>query len=163
MRFCSRLPVLAVLVLAVLAGTSCTWFKRNPKVLVTSEPPGARVFVDGTDTGQTTPAVIDIAGNFGTDHVVELRRRGYRNQQRRLDQHTVGYTSRWIDGASTPEVVPLFVFWTFGDFFTPFGVRGAIVPGELFVRLQRDDAPLLGFDLLEARKRAAEAAPAESR
>ena len=47
---------------------------------------------------------------------------------------------------------PLPFFWTFGDFFFPFGIRSAIVPGQLYVKLYRDDEPLLGFELLAAQR-----------
>jgi hypothetical protein len=57
----------------------------------------------------------------------------------------------WIDGAYDLVMPPLPFFWTAGDFVFPFGVRGAIVPGELFVRLPRADSPKLGFELLAER------------
>lgn len=140
----------ALLLLCLLPVGACTWFKSNQEVLVTSDPAGASIFIDGLDTGYTTPHTLRIAGNFGSDHELELRREGYRPARRHLYQYTEGYTSRWIDGASGPQLPPLPLFWTAGDFFFPFGVRGAIVPGELFVKLYRLDEPLLGFELLAA-------------
>jgi hypothetical protein len=38
-------------------------------------------------------------------------------------------------------------------------VRGAALPGELHIVLEREDAPKLGFDLLAERAAAAKAAP----
>jgi hypothetical protein len=126
-------------------------------VLVTSEPLGARIAVDGIDTGKTTPARIAIGGNFGRDHVVTLQKRGYRQAMRRLYQYTEGYTSKWIDGAYDPTLPPLPFFWSAGDFFFPFGIRGALLPGELMVKLEREDEPKLGFELLAERAAAAKA------
>lgn len=143
----------ACLLLALGAG--CTWFKSNQEVLITTDPPGAHVFLDGHDTGETTPHAFRIAGNFGSDHELELRRVGYRPEKRRLYQHTDLYTSRWIDGGGPPELPAMPLWWTGGDFVFPFGVRGAIVPGELFVKLYREDEPLLGFDVLAARRQQA--------
>lgn len=138
----------SLLLLPLLAASACTWWTSQEPVLITSEPQGAHIAIDGRDTGRTTPARLEIAGNFGSDHVVSLSKRGYRTVTRRLYQYTEGYTSMWIDGAYDIVMPPLPFFWTAGDFVFPFGVRGAIVPGELFVRLPRTDAPKLGFELL---------------
>jgi hypothetical protein len=136
--------------LALVLAPACTWVHSRDDVLITSEPPGARIWVDGRDTGRTTPAKLTIAGVFGGDHEVELTRKGCRPARRTLVQHTVGYTSMWIDGAYDLAMPTLPFFWTIGDFFFPFGIRAAIVPGELHVRLYREDEPLLGFELLAA-------------
>ncbi|MBL9076098.1 MAG: PEGA domain-containing protein [Planctomycetes bacterium] len=148
----------ALAVLPLLAASACTWWSSTEMVRISSDPLGARVFVDGQDTGRTTPVMLAIGGNFGRDHVVELRLPGHRPAARRLYQYTEGYTSKWIDGAYEDVLPPLPFFWTAGDFFVPFGVRGAMVPGDLHVKLYRDDEPLLGFELLAAR--AAGQAPA---
>jgi len=152
-------PRFIALVACLLACTpACTYVKSLENVLVTSDPLGARILVDGEDTGKSTPARLTIGGNFGTDHVIELTKPGYRPVQRRVYQYTEGYTSRWIDGAYDMAMPPLPLFWTLGDFVTPFGVRGAIIPAELYVQMEKDDAPLLGFDLLAARAAAKAAA-----
>lgn len=130
--------------------SACTWWSSEEHVLITSDPLGARVFVDGTDTGKTTPTRLAIGGNFGGNHVVELRLKGYRSQVRTVYQYTEGYTSKWIDGAYETALPPLPFFWTAGDFIFPFGVRGALVP-DLYVKLYREDAPKLGFEVLAAR------------
>jgi hypothetical protein len=146
------LPQLLVVLCSGLS--ACIWPKANEPVLITSDPPGARIWLDGHDTGQTTPHMFDIAGNYGSDHELELRRDGYRPERRHLYQHTEFYMSRWIDGAGPPGVPPLPFWWTAGDFFFPFGIRGAIVPGEVFIKMYRVDEPLLGFDVLAAREQA---------
>lgn len=140
---------------------ACTWWSSRERVLIASEPPGARIVVDGVDTGRTTPASLALGGNFGRDHVVVLEKSGYRPATRRLFQHTEGYTSKLIDAAYDLTSIPLPFFWTAGDFVFPFGVRGALLPAELYVRLQREDEPLLGFDLLaeEARQGASAGGP----
>lgn len=141
----------SLLLALFLPCVACTWFKDNQEVLITSEPPGARIWLNGIDTGETTPKALDIAGSFGSDHLLELKKKGYRTEQRVLYQHTNGYTSRWIDGGSTPGLPPLPLFWTLGDVFFPFAVKGALVPGEMCVKMYRDDEPLLGFDVLRAK------------
>lgn len=152
----------ASLLLLLLSCHACTWWSSQRDVLITSEPLGAKIVVDGTDTGRTTPARLGIGGNFGRDHTVVLTKKGYRPAARKLYQWTEGYTSKWIDGAYDEVMFPLPFFWTAGDFVFPFGVRGALLPGELYVRLEREDAPKLGFDVLaeQAEKAARERAEA---
>jgi hypothetical protein len=161
MRNLRWLSLLAALPLAALL-EGCVWFKGQNLVLVTTEPPGAHIFIDGHDSGRTTPASFDMAGNFGSDHDLELQKHGYRTERRHLYQYTYGYTSKWIDGAAGPDLPPLPIFWTAGDLFFPFGVHGALVPGELYVKLYREDEPLLGFDLLAQQAAAAGKASASA-
>jgi hypothetical protein len=116
-------------------------------VLISSEPLGAHIHVDGQDTGKTTPSRLQLGGTLGHDHQVLLTKTGYRPARRRLFQYTEGYTSKWMDGVDDPVLPALPLFWTVGDFVFPFGVRSALLPAEIHVRLDRDDAPLLGFDL----------------
>jgi hypothetical protein len=146
----SRLAAVTCLLLA-----SCTAWHSQENVLISSEPLGARIWIDGVDTGRTTPARLPIGGNFGRNHIIELRLRGHRPAQRQVYQHTEVYTSKWIDGVYDTVLPPLPLFWTAGDFLLPFGVRGALLPAELYVQLERDDAPKLGFDLLAERAAAA--------
>ena len=68
----------------LLLAPSCTWFTSQDDVLFTSDPLGARVFVDGTDTGRTTPTKIRLGGNFGNDHDVRFEKAGYRPVERRI-------------------------------------------------------------------------------
>jgi hypothetical protein len=140
-----------LLLLLLLLTPACTWFSSKEHVLVSSEPLGARILVDGVDTGLTTPAKVSIGGLFGGDHTIALHKKGFRPSTRRVYQYTEGYTSKWIDGAYDAAMPPIPIFWTTGDFLTPFGVRAAILPAELYVVLEREDAPKLGFDLLAER------------
>jgi hypothetical protein len=144
-----------VLLLPLLFTGACVWWQSEDQVLFTSDPLGAHVAIDGNDTGRTTPVRMPIAGNFGTNHSVTLTKAGYRPQTLRIYQQTEGYTSKWIDGAYDPTMPPLPLFWTAGDLFVPFGVRGAIVPKELHAKLYRVDEPKLGFEVLAERQAAA--------
>ena len=147
------LRAFAVLLPSLLC--SACWFTSHEMVLIASEPLGARILVDGEDTGHTTPTSLQLGGLFGHDHIVELQKKGFRPAKRRLCQYTEGYTSKWIDGAYDVVMFPLPFFWTAGDLLAPLGVRAAIIPAELYVVLEKDDAPLLGFDLLAAQQKKA--------
>lgn len=141
------------LLLLVLSSASCTWLTSHDDVLFTSDPLGARISIDGYDTGRTTPAKMPIGGMFGFDHEITLTKKGYQPVTRHIYQHTQGYTSKWIDGASSEPPSPLLpIFWLTGDVFFPLAIHSVIVPGELHVKLYREDEPLLGFDVLAARQ-----------
>ena len=141
--------------LLLLTCSGCVWFSSKENVLIASEPLGARILVDGEDTGRTTPASLPLGGLFGYDHTIELQKKGFRPATRVIYQYTEGYTSKRIDGAYDAVMWPMPLFWTTGDFLTPFGVRAAILPAELYVVLEKEDAPLLGFDLLAAQQKKA--------
>ncbi|MEO6596379.1 MAG: PEGA domain-containing protein [Planctomycetota bacterium] len=139
---------LGLLLLMLTTTPACTWWSSEEGVLISSDPLGAHIHVDGRDTGRTTPSRLLIGGNFGKNHMVELHKKGYRPAVRHLYQYTEGYTSKWIDGAYDAVMPPLPLFWSAGDFVFPFGIRGAIVPSELYVKLYSEGSPLLGFELL---------------
>jgi len=152
-----RRPLLPFLAFLIASLNGCVYWKSHENVLISSDPLGARILVDGRDTGKTTPSRLAIGGNFGTDHIIELQKPGFRPARRRVYQHTEGYTSRWNNGVYDMVMPPLPVFWSVGDFVTPFGIRGALLPAELYVQLDAEDAPLLGFDLLAAKAAEAQA------
>ena len=114
---------------------SCTFFSGDPYVIVTSTPAGARILVDGEDTGDTTPAKLELGGMLGSDHQIEIRKDGFVPEIRQVYHYTSAYSSRLIDAATELELLNNPVYWTFGDFFLPFGVRWRYVPHELHVVL----------------------------
>lgn len=135
----------------LLVATGCTFASGDPTVFITSTPAGASIEIDGTDTGETTPAHFDLgtwlnlSGALAGDHAVTIRKNGYEPETRVLHHHTTFYTSKWIDGATNGVMFNNPIFWTVGDFFTPFGVRWAFVPHTLHVRLYPEgEAP--GWD-----------------
>lgn len=129
--------MLAVVVL-VLLGSACTHFQGDARVLVTSTPAGAYILVDDADSGQTTPSMVDLDGIVGSAHRITLRKRGFTPETREVFHYTTAYTSKWIDGAMTPGLWALPLWWTLGDWLFPFAVRWRYVPHELHVRLYRE-------------------------
>ncbi len=132
---------LALALAALLSG--CTYFTGDPSVLITSTPAGAEVLIDGQSTGQTTPVKVDLGGISGDDHDITVRKAGFADETRRVHHYTTLYGSRWIDGATDLVLPAFFLFWTFGDFLTPFGVRWRYVPHEVHVVLyERGQEPV---------------------
>ncbi|MBK8977547.1 MAG: PEGA domain-containing protein [Planctomycetes bacterium] len=132
-------PLLAPL---LLLAAGCTYASGDSLVFVTSTPAGASIAVDGEDTGFTTPRALDLGGLFGSDHDITLTLDGYEPETRRVVHRRTGATSRWGDGNDV-RVWPNPLHWTLGDWFTPFELHWAYVPGDLHVRLYRmGEAPV---------------------
>lgn len=129
--------------LACLALTlpACTYAEGRSTILVTSTPAGAAIFVDGEDTGETTPVMLDFSSLlnatdfFGSDRVVTIRKKGFEPESRFVNHHSTFYASKWLDGSTTFWFMSAPLFWTFGDFFLPFGAKWDYVPHEVHVRL----------------------------
>lgn len=127
----------AALALALLGG-ACTYFSGDARVLVTSTPPGAAILIDGSESGQTTPSMVDLGGITGNDHKITVRKRGYVDESRQVFHYTTAHAARWIDGAMDPGLWQLPLWWTLGDWVLPLGVRWRYVPHEVHVLLYKD-------------------------
>ena len=137
---------LALLLVAWLPLAACTYASGNSRILVSSEPAGAAIAVDGEPTGEHTPKMLDLGGFFGSDHEITLTLDGHEPETRQVRHRRTGYTSRWIDGVD--EVVfPLPLHWTLGDWFTPFAVHWEYSPSMVHVRMYPSgEAPVRGPD-----------------
>ena len=131
----------ALLTLLALLLPGCTIFSGNSTVRVSSTPAGAYIFLDGQDTGKTTPAMLDLGSysNFGGladgDRIVSIRKKGYEPEKRILHHHSEVYASKWVDGATDFLFITAPLFWTMQDFFFAMGTRWTYVPNELHVVL----------------------------
>jgi hypothetical protein len=131
--------VLLLLLATVLP--SCTFFHGTTDVLISSTPAGAAVFLDGQDTGETTPIRLDmgnsmfVGGYFGKDHDITVQKKGFQAETRRVYHHTSHYTSSWIHGATDWVTIPVPFFWTTGDWFMPLAVKWEYSPHELHIKL----------------------------
>ena len=131
------LRVLAITVL--LTSNACTYLSGDPTVLVSSEPAGAEIFVDGASTGQTTPSKIELGGLFGGNHDITVRMAGREPETREVRHHRNYETSSWNNGADTELLgLTLPFWWTFGDFLLPFAVKWRYTPHEVHVRLYEE-------------------------
>jgi hypothetical protein len=144
-------PIAATLAFLALSLPSCTYASGTSTVLVTSTPAGATILVDGQNTGVTTPALLDMGttlnldGFFGRDKKVTIRKKGFEPESRMIYHHQDFYTAKWIEGSTNFWFLTAPLFWTFGDFFLPFGTRWAYSPHELHVRLYPEgEAPGTG-------------------
>lgn len=128
---------LAITLVATAFCNACTFFRGDSRVLVTSTPAGASITVDGADSGQTTPSMVDLGGIAGSNHEITVRKRGFDQETRQVLHYTTAYTSAWIQGAQDPGLWTLPLWWTMGDVIMPFAVRWRYVPHELHVKLYK--------------------------
>jgi hypothetical protein len=144
--------VRTLLLLPLLLAGACTYFSGDDRVLVTSTPAGAEILVDGEPTGRTTPSLVELGGMTGGDHSITVVKPGFDPETRKVYHYTTTATSRWIDGATAPEVWNFPLWWTLGDFVLPFAVRWRYVPHELHVRLYREGEGPVSSGFAPARK-----------
>lgn len=130
------------LTLLLLLLPACTYAGGNSFVFVSSTPAGAQILVDGEDSGETTPARLDLGGYFGSDHEITVQKVGFEPEKRKVNHHRAYYSSKWQEGATTFWFFTVPIFWTFGDFLLPFGVKWSYVPREVHIKLYADgEAP----------------------
>lgn len=113
---------------------ACTYASGDSRVFVSSEPAGADILVDGEATGLTTPSMVDLDGFNGDDHRIGVTKLGFEREDRDVVHYTHWYTSRWIDGTDF-RIFAFPLFWTIGDFLTPFAVEWIYVPNSVHVVL----------------------------
>lgn len=122
-----------------LGGASCVTV-TPPGTAFASEPPGARVHVDGQDTGWVTPC--QIALDLDRSHVVTVALAGYVPREIRLEASRRTRVVDWDQavvgmGSSThfPILMPI------GDFLFPVREDWNLAPGRVFVRLRPESGP----------------------
>jgi hypothetical protein len=123
------LPVLLALS-ALLAGCS------NSGVFLSSAPPGARVLVDGTDTGFVTPCALDLEYDHKVD--VEFVLPGYETAGRRLVDEGSAYWILWREMRISMNTWRFPLWLSFEDFFVPLKRKKGKSPSRIFVRLRRE-------------------------
>lgn len=111
-----------------------------PGVTFASEPPGARVQVDGQDSGWVTPCMIALT--WEEVHVVTLALEGHVPHEILLVPEERLGVSDWRQGASGVNSTIRFPFFQEPvDFFFPLREVRALAPGRVFVRLRPAETP----------------------
>ena len=127
------LRVLVAGALALLA-SSCVWNVASPGVVLATNPPGARVVVNGHDTGFATPCHVDL--NRADRHEVEFHLAGYAVAKRRLEPSETWDTVLWKDGDIGLSVWRFPIFLTFRGLFFPFRQDDNLAPQRIYVPLE---------------------------
>ncbi|MCE9594933.1 MAG: PEGA domain-containing protein [Planctomycetes bacterium] len=122
-----------VLALAAVCFASCHIVQR-PGVALSTSPPGARITVDGRDSGFLTPCVLDIDRD---DHTLDFELDGYQTASREVTSGGGVYVVLWREAYLNAKVWRFPLWLNYIDFFGPVKVDLGNSPGRIFVRLRR--------------------------
>jgi len=131
-----RLPSL---IAALACQASCLNVSPSGTTLA-SEPPGARVHVDGRDSGWVTPC--EIALDADETHVVTLALDGFAPREivlEPLERHGIVAWRQGVNGVKSTIRFPILI--PMGDFLFPLRESSATSPSRVFVRLRPLAAP----------------------
>lgn len=133
-----RLPALLGLASAWLF-TSCVSWTTPPHTAISSTPPGARVVIDGTNSGHLTPCLVKL--DNGRDHRVRLELEGYQIEEVLLRENGDLYLIPWEEGVDGPYgwSFPLFLDAT--DLFAPVRIDDGLSPDRIHLELDPLDGP----------------------
>jgi hypothetical protein len=129
----------APLLRAALAALLLTWSSAcvqligPPGVAISSQPPGARVLVDGRDSGFVTPCNLDISRR---SHRIELVKAGYRSAVIQVEgggqNHVVPWEEAWVNYQTWH-----FPLWLNAvDGLMPYKIDRSYSPARIHVPLQ---------------------------
>jgi len=124
--------VLAAIAAALLA-TGCVR-DSSPGIIFATDPPGALVYVNGTETGFATPCAIELDRDDA--HRVEFRLEGYETEERRLTENRVIWIVPWSDGEVNITHWRFPLWLPMRDFVLPVRFDDNVVPNSIFVPLR---------------------------
>jgi hypothetical protein len=129
-------PIVAtVLLLAALLGACRSTTPCG--TLLASSPPGARILVNGNDSGFVTPCVLALAE--GDRHLIRFELPGFEPAGLPLSpQMRIEFIS-WMEGYSPWSQLHFPLFLPFFDLFKPVRVNRALSPSRVHVRLHPTD------------------------
>jgi len=124
-RLLSSLFVLAL-------ATACS---TTSPITLSSDPPGAAIYVNGTHSGFTTPAVISLAKK--ENHTLVIALAGYEREERTIVDDPDYETLLWTEMSVLPKTWRFPLWLNLEDFFVPVKKKYLLKPSRIFVRLQR--------------------------
>jgi hypothetical protein len=107
-----------------------------PGILVASSPAGARILVDGVDSGFVTPANLAVDDD---DHWVELQLEGYAATALLLKAGSRLTVIPWSEGTVQPKSWAFPLFLPAGDLLLPYRTDDSPLPSRVHVYLRLAD------------------------
>jgi hypothetical protein len=108
----------------------------QPGVALSSRPSGARIYVNGEDSGFMTPA--HIALPKGEWHRVDFALAGYRTSTRIISPDWRLFTVYWSDGNKGYRTWRFPLWMDGGDLFPPAQHRSVHTPARIHVQMRLD-------------------------
>jgi hypothetical protein len=118
-----------------LALSGCILLPSPGNVTFASDPPGARVLIDGKDTGFVTPCALALERNDDTRLDIELP--GYVTATRYLTPDHQCYVILWREMYVDQRTFHFPLWLNVRDFFVPIKYDKTMAPGRIYVRLER--------------------------
>jgi hypothetical protein len=111
-----RANVLLSACLLLISASSCVAVKRQEGLVIATDPPGARVLVDGKDSGFVTPCNLGLARD---SHTLDLVLPGYQVARFRVHPSSRTYAMRWSDMYQDSQTWHFPGWLNFRDFVAP--------------------------------------------
>lgn len=124
----------ALLLAALLTGAGACRSVSPPGVSLSSDPPGARVLIDGADSGFVTPCTLDL--DAGSIREVRLDLPGYVPAVRILADDSINWYVPWRDGNVGVSTWRFPLWLRIQELFAPIERNSGKMPGRVFVRLR---------------------------
>lgn len=140
---CNTLSDTTAQVLGITAGVYvltavANAFPESRGVMIASEPVGARVLIDGNDSGFVTPCCLALDNR---KQRIDLVLEGYQTATRIVDEDNRTYLVYWEECYLGPNSYhfPLWLNWY--DTFAPVRFEETYAPERLFVRMRTAAMP----------------------
>ncbi len=122
-----------LLALSCLGLTGCFGVKHSPGIRLATDPPGARVLLNGKDTGFMTPAFLDLRGDNAR---VDMELDGYQTATRLVRSTSHLSSIHWSEMELGPSTWRFPLWVDYDDFFTMWRFVTIYEPTRVFVRLR---------------------------
>jgi hypothetical protein len=127
-----------------LGCVSCVELRRTPGVMFATSPPGARVMVDGVDSGFVTPCHVDLSRER---HDVDMVLEGYKPVSVAIDSGGQTTLVFWDEAWIYPNTWRFPLWLNARDGFFPVKVERGYSPARIYAPLklaESQDAPRRG-------------------
>ena len=121
---------------ACLATSACQVLMPKPGVVIASDPPGARVLVDGRDSGFVTPCNLDLEQEDDERIKLDLVLPGYRVARIDMLPDERSYSMRYIDMYADYSTWCFPLWLNFDDFLFPFKKESWSSPARIHVPMR---------------------------
>lgn len=129
------------LLLTLLATAGCISAEPDPTLSISTDPPGAQVFINGKDTGFSTPCMLAVVEE---EMKIEIKLLDFQTEVRHVTRQPQLQTRYWSEMSTSSRTWRFPLWLNIHDLFThPVREVMLLAPGRIFIRLDpiRQDDP----------------------